>query len=351
MKVNEKIISHSKMMLTLFKVVYRGQNVAHDFLTQVIRTIHHVNMLNNYLKEEPEIDFQPGEWLFVHGESELLYQEKLKLRQTEISNLNHRDVVKGLGRILQWSSERFKDLPMSIKSLLTESRISNDMRYSTIRITLDDVFIRMRPHRPENISLFQTREHDEIAKLMHLASTPASEEGLNSAVIAQMLWIIEVRSFIAVDREFDHMFDKMMLRTQIFDALIKRWCEAWKACKRTIYNQSRLPTRWREEYIKKQIATKPADAKFNDGPVSDHHRRNHWLMFNKSNENGQSSDQSSDNPEANLVSLCEANEEKQIVPLINDFSRRKKMLESSLIFYKKPTKPTKLTNFNKLKVS
>lgn len=344
-------------MLTLYKIAYRSQNVAYDVLAQLVRAVHHSNVIAKFgHSDHDEIDFQPGEWLFVHGESELLYQEKMKLRQIEIANLNHRDVVKGLGRILEWTTERFKDLPPLIKGVLSESRISNDMRYSTIRITLDDVFIRMRPQRGDRVSLFQTREHDEIAKLMHLASTPASEEGLNSAVIAQMLWIIEVRSFIAVDGEFDHAFDKIMLRTQIFDALIKRWCEAWKACKRTIYNQSRLPTRWREEYARKLIAAKPPDAKFNDGPVSDLHRMNHWLMFNHNNGTTEN--------EANVISLYEQPIEEKQTPqttqittqilqspqlpqlsLIDDFSHRKRMLESNLRFTKRPT------HTNKVKVS
>lgn len=327
-------------MLTLYKIVYRSQNVAYDVFSQVIKAIQHST--NFGYSGEEEICFQPGEWLFVQGETELLFQEKLKLRQTEIANLNHRDVVKGLNRILEWTTNRYQDLPLSIKTLLAESRISNDMRYSTIRITLDDVFIRMRPHRQESFSLFQAREHDEIAKLMHLASTPASEEGLNCVVISQMLWIIEVRSFIAVDREFEQAFDKIMMRTQIFDALIKRWCEAWKACKKTIYNQSRLPTRWREEYIKKQIVTKPADAKFNDGPVSDQQRMNHWLLFNKNNECSTTNSED----EANLLSLYEPSEEKQMnCSLIDDFSNRRKMLESSLVFTQRP----KISN--KLKVS
>ena len=218
------------------------------------------------------------EWELIQSDTEKRTLEEMKFREKEIADLNDRDIVKGLTSIQKWTNKQFESLDKDLVCFLSESRITNDMRYSTIRISIDDALevntkSSFWKRRREKNVLFETRTADEIAKMMHMASTPATETGLTSNIVSQMIWITDVRQFKT------HNFD---FKNKFFDALIKRWTEAWKASKQTLYNQSRLPQIWKiQQKIKeKQAESKPIDAKFNDGPIMDPIRKQHWLIFN-----------------------------------------------------------------------
>lgn len=334
----------------VLKIYHFGKTLANSLCNRVTKKI----------VGEIDVLIHPGEWEFLQSDTEKRTLEEIKGRELEIAKLNDREVVRGLSNVLQWTNERFRDMSSSTKAFLKESRITPDMRYSTIRIALNDAF---DVHQKKSFGyseynkLFETKMTDEIAKLMHLASSPASLDGISSTIMAQMLWIVEVRypqKNVCLIEGY-----QTPIRPKLFEALIKRWAEAWKACKNTFLNETRLPRQWHERDVAKRMQVqKPADAKFNDGPSSDPLRISHWLLFNPTlRHNDQQSLAAvalNEGTEMNEIRVIydenetavsdQVHQNNQIV-LITDFQKRQTMLKNNLclsgIFSNKDKNKTK----------
>lgn len=248
------------------------------------------------IRKEDSIGDLNDSWVFLLSQAEEMANKQDEARAREIKNELQRiqrvsSTIKQRPRLASYTTNFWnKMLSSETRIILENSRLDASKRDRIIRDAVRTVslswLIEVQTLLPENsVECFTNRWYEqaykknilgEISSLCFLASNPATQKGLNSTLLSEILWSAHLSLSREIANELNAPLtdEQLEVITQVTEKLapevVTLWEKTTQAAGSIALRESQLPALWEEQRKQEerriaQIKEAGVTARYNDG--------------------------------------------------------------------------------------